>query len=493
MSESVADPAETWITDLDGIDASLYKDAFKYSRLGRLPPELLEMIVRNVPKRFLPALARISSVLRELVERCLYHHINVNGAHAKVIWPLYRTLVSRPDLANKVSSFECMAYDKEDQIEVDVSALSLHDQALYSVAKVSLHQITIVGCIVFQRLSNVDKVCLKLRGTCPRYLESSIFDPLGNLMPGFLDTSAHTLRFAGLRTLTRLEYAGVEFHWALAKSPCLRWLKLSRPCRIIQDGAPNEVSTSLIRLEICARSDILRSNGLTYSFFKKFLAHFPALLELKLTIYDLVFDDFMALEDVLRERSYDNLLEKLSPVASHLRTLELGVFNSDEEGYFPPDTRNDEVNEFLLDVRPASGFRNFTKLDKLVVPYRCLLGHTLSPVDPVPSPDRILPATLAYLQIDCPQIHVYDWLAQLHTVRRRLPVLSEIHLYSQLPYGDEYPVMYYEHREHPALRILSDLDISLTWKYRVGDWKKEWDEYDLEVPKVIEWLDGLGA
>ena len=74
-----------------------------------------------------------------------------------------------------------------------------------------------------------------------------------------------------------------------------------------------------------------------------------------------------------------------------------------------------------------------------------------------------------------------------------LPVLSGIKLYSQLPYEDEYPVMYYEHREHPALRILSDLDISLTWAYRVGDWKEEWDEYDLEVPKVIEWLEGLGA
>jgi hypothetical protein len=490
----MSDPAETWITELDGIDALWYRNAFNYTRLGRLPPELLEMIVKNVPKKSLSALARINPVLRDLVERHLYHHINVDGYKDTVIWPLYRTLVSRPDLANKVRIFECMASNKEDVIDVDVSPLTLHDQALYSVAEVSLNQITIVGCIVLQRLSNVDKVCLKLRRTCSRFLESDFFDPLGDLVPGFHTTSPHTLRFPGLQTLTKLDYDGIKFHWALAKSPCLRWLKLSRPCIIVKDEAPNEVSTSLVRLEIHARSSILRSSGRTYSFFKKFLAHFPALLELKLTITDVDIEQFRELGDVLSERSYDYLLEKLSPVASHLRTLELGVFNSDDRGFPPSDFfSNHEVNTFLHDVLPASGFRHFTKLEKLVVPYQGLLGHTQSPVDPVPSPDRILPATLAHLQIDCPQIHVYEWLAQLHIVRRWVPDLSEIILYSQLPYGDEYPVMYHENHEHRAVRILSDLDISLTWKYRAKDWKEEWNEYDLEAPKVIEWLEGLGA
>ena len=177
----------------------------------------------------------------------------------------------------------------------------------------------------------------------------------------------------------------------------------------------------------------------------------------------------------------------------YLRSLEMGVFNTDEEVYIPCDGGNDRANKFLIDVPPVSDFKDFRRLEKLVFPYQCLLGHTTSPSDLVLSPDQILPATLHYLQIDCPQILVYDWLAQLHTVRRMLPVLSGIKLYSQLPYGDEYHVMYYEHREHPALRILSDLDISLTWEYRLGDWKEEWDEYDLEVPKVIEWLEGLGA
>jgi hypothetical protein len=438
-------------------------------------------------------------VLRKLAEERLYQHIILNGPrqtswnyNENVIWPLYRTLVSRPGLADRVSIFECTAHEKEDRIEVNISALSLHDQSLYSVAKASLKQTTILGCIVLQRIPNVDKVCLKLFGISPNTDESlTLPDPLRLLMPVFDRATAHTLQFAGLQNLTKLDFSGCQFHWTLAKLPCLRWLRLSRPCYILNDEAPNEVSTSVTRLEICALADILRSRSGFYSSFRAFLAHFPALLELKLTIYVLFPDNIWGPDT--EGKSYDTLLERLIPVASHLRSLEMGVFNTDEEVYFPRDGGNDRANKFLVDVLPASDFKDFRRLEKLVVPYQCLLGHTMSPSDLVLSPDQILPATLQYLQIDCPQIHVYGWLAHLHTVRYRLPVLSEINLYSQLPYGDEYPVMYYEQREHPALRILSDLDISLTWEYRVGDWKEEWDEYDLEVPKVIEWLEGLGA
>ena len=499
MAEHAEDSAATWLTGLNGTDISRNITAFEHSSFGKLPNELLRNIVQYVPKRYLPALARISPVLRELAEERLYQHIILRGLtetylyyNEKVIWPLYRTLVSRPDLADRVKIFECTAREKRDRIEVDVIALSLHDRSLYSVAKASLNQTTLLGCIVLQRIPNVDKVCLQLFGASTNTDESSTLpDPLRLLMPVFDRVTAHTLHFAGLQNLTKLDFSGCQFHWTLAKLPCLRWLRLSRPCYILNDEAPNEVSTSVTRLEIYALADILRSHCPFYSFSRAFLSHFPALLELKLTIY--VFSPDHIWVPNIEEKSYETLLERLSPVASHLRSLEMGVFNTDEEVHIPCHGGNDRANEFLIDILPASDFKDFRRLEKLVVPYQCLLGHTDSPSDLVLSPDLVLPATLQYLQIDCPQILVYDWLAQLHTVRRMLPVLSEIKLYSQLPYGDEYPVMYYEHREHPALRILSDLDISLTWAYRVGDWKEEWDEYDLEVPKVIEWLEGLGA
>ena len=489
MTETAADSPATWLTKPDDSPNIV---ASKHSEFSGLPTELLENIVLYVPSKHLPALARISPVLRELVEKHLYHHINVNGLGWKrVIWPLYRTLVSRPDLANKVRIFECKARREEEQIEVDVSALSLHDQSLYSVAKVTLNQITIVGCIVLQRIGNVEKICLDLRSG---YAGSHSDEPLGHFIPGYDRATAHTLHFAGLQKLTKLDFSGVEFHWALAKLPCLRWLRLSRPCEVLCDDAPNEVSTSLTRLEICARSDILRSASLPYRFLKEFLAHFPTLLELKLTIYDLGSHHLDGEDGEDEERSYDSLFERLGPVASHLRTLELGVFNNNEEGYVPTKDGNKWANRFLTDVVPASSFQGFTSLERLVVPYQCLVEHTTSPFDPHLLPDWIFfPATLKYLQIDCPQKHVYDHLAQMHTLRPRLPVLSKIKLYCQLPYGDEYPVIFYEHREHPALRILSDLGISLTWECRVGDWKPEWAEYDLEVPKVIEWIEGLGT
>jgi hypothetical protein len=104
----------------------------------------------------------------------------------------------RPDLANKVSIFECTARQNEEKIEVDVSALDLYDQSLNSVAKVFLDQIIIVGCIVLLRISNVDKVCLKLHVTTSSCFGDSCFDPLGRLMPGFDCATAHTLHFAGL-------------------------------------------------------------------------------------------------------------------------------------------------------------------------------------------------------------------------------------------------------------------------------------------------------
>jgi hypothetical protein len=87
--------------------------------LTTLPPYttfLITLIALEKRHVHTPILASvvIFPVLRDLVERHLYHHINVDGYKATVIWPLYRTMVSRPDLTNKVSIFECVAYYKED-------------------------------------------------------------------------------------------------------------------------------------------------------------------------------------------------------------------------------------------------------------------------------------------------------------------------------------------------------------------------------------------
>ena len=324
MTEPAADPAATWLTELDGTDTPRNITAFEHSSFGKIPNELLRNIIQYVPKRYLPALARISPVLRELAEERLYQHIILRGLtetylyyNEKVIWPLYRTLVSRPDLADRVSIFEYTAHEKKDRIEVCIFALSLHDRSLYSVAKTSLNQTTLLGSIVLKRIPNVDKVCLKLFGASTNTDESSTLpDPLRLLMPVFDRVTAHTLHFAGLQNLTKLDFSGCQFHWTLAKLPCLRWLRLSRPCYMLNDEAPNEFSTSVTRLEMCVLVDILRSRSPFYFFFRAFLAHFPALLELKLTIYVLCPDNIWGPDT--EEKSYETLLQRLSPVASYL-------------------------------------------------------------------------------------------------------------------------------------------------------------------------------
>lgn len=126
---------------------------------------------------------------------------------------------------------------------------------------------------------------------------------------------------------------------------------------------------------MCALADILRSRSPFYSFFRAFLAHFPALLELKLTIYVLFPDNIWGPNT--EEKSYETLLERLSPVASHLRSLEMGVFNTDEEVYIPRDGGTDRANKFLIDVLPASDFKDFRRLEKLVVPYQVCLDTRL--------------------------------------------------------------------------------------------------------------------
>ena len=78
MTETAADPAATWLTELNGFDASRNITAFKHISFGLIPLEVLRNIVQYVPKKYPPALARVSPLLRELAEERLYQHIVLN-------------------------------------------------------------------------------------------------------------------------------------------------------------------------------------------------------------------------------------------------------------------------------------------------------------------------------------------------------------------------------------------------------------------------------
>jgi hypothetical protein len=495
-----ADTDLHWLTDLDGIDMSWNVTAFHLSHLGRLPLELLEILVRYTSISDLPALARISPQLRGLAEQRLYSSIDLSSLckdPAEVLWPLHCTLVRRPDLAQIVEVFSGMVYDHFDAVEVDNSHIFPGDSHFCSTVKVSLNQMVVVGRIILELLVNVKQVYLTLNQpqtpanerpntpSCKRLahhpLSSSTF------IPGFDNATAHQIQFPGLQKMTRLRFDGAEFHWALAKPPCLREIQLTRPCVILPDEAPDEVSTSVTRLDISARSEILTRSSRDYATFEAFLAHFPLLKDLQVRTYDIDLDILPTSvldsnED--EERSYATLIERFGPVAPTLNTLSMGVYKG--------KGNERHASNFLNGVRPAASFHHFKALKDLVVPQRCLLRSIESPVDPLPSPATILPASLERLEVHCPQVLILDWLERIQKVQDELPALSQIELYCQKPYGDVFPLFAFENWEHPAMELLPNIGIGLTVVPRKRDWEPDWNDYDREVSDAIEWLDSLG-
>ncbi|KAJ4991386.1 hypothetical protein SVAN01_03033 [Stagonosporopsis vannaccii] len=497
--------ATAWLTELDGIDIFWNNTTFAHSHLGRLPPELLDSIVKHIPTSDLPAAARISPRLRELAERCLYTCIDLNDEgngfwtsppRNDSLWILYCTLNRRSDLAQAIKRFSVTLFDTEVSINTDTSALFPGDTQLSSAAKVSLQHI-LIGGRMLQHLTDVESLAIHINKSASNGCPWSLVDtggykemapsPLAHLLSPFHHAAAHTFQLPGLQNLTHFEFGGAEFHWALAKSPGLRKLCLTRPCVILADRAPDEVNTSLKMLEMTARSTILRKKSHRYASFSSFLAHFPSMEGLTVRIFDLAVDKLPNSPDRLDdegELDYTNLLDKISAVATHLNELDIGVYTVAEDV-------NGVANDYLRQVHPGHGFQEFKVLRSLVVPYQCLLGHTFSSVDTLPSPAALLPSNLEFLDIHCPQIHLYDWLARLDIVQHRLPELSSILLYCQSPHGDDYDVFEFVHNDHHVMEILSRIGIELHLDYRDRDWKKEWDDYDLKILEAIEWLDGL--
>lgn len=130
--------------------------------------------------------------------------------------------------------------------------------------------------------------------------------------------------------------------------------------------------------------------------------------------------------------------------------------------------------------------------ETLVVPYQCLLGWTTSTVDTLPSPAAVLPPSLISLKVDCPQIHLYDWIARLEIVHDRFLLLADIELYCQSPHGDEWPEFKFGNSDHRALHTLNDFGIYLYLTFCEQNWRSRWRDYDLEIFDVIDWLESFG-
>lgn len=76
-------------------------------------------------------------------------------------------------------------------------------------------------------------------------------------------------------------------------------------------------------------------------------------------------------------------------------------------------------------------------------------------------------------------------------VKDQISALDEVELICQLLHGDEYPVLAFEKWGHPAIDVLADTGICSHVACREVDWKPEWDDYDDDICKVVQWLDSL--
>jgi len=317
---------------------------FRYSHLGRLPLELLEIVVEFIPTISLPAAARISPQLRELAEKNLYSHINIGGRHSGTtikdeFWPLYCTLKRRSDLSQIVRMLDGTVYDQNVKIETDLHSVFPGDAHIRTSTKVMMNQSVLAGRILTELLPRVDKIQLTLNLACSLFngwadtstCELLALKPLtaSKLLPDCNSSTAHQLQFPDLQQLTEIYFAGSEFHWALAKLPCLRRLRLGRPCIILPDEAPHGINNTLRTLEMSARTAILRSSSRHYDNLRGFLAHCPSLVNLQITIDDFAVDELPDHESDsqdLEDCDYNVLLQRLSPIADHFQALHLGVY-----------------------------------------------------------------------------------------------------------------------------------------------------------------------
>jgi hypothetical protein len=220
---------------------------------------------------------------------------------------------------------------------------------------------------------------------------------------------------------------------------------------------------------------------------KPFLAHFPALDYLMVTISDdrdLSESNYDTRHDITPDNlgSFALFIARLEPLASSLTILVMWIGHKNDE-------YSSRWTNFVL---PCDGFAHFKSLRHLAVPYQCLFG----PVDPqwshiTPSPTDLIPSTLGFLSLGHVRVRVLDWLERLSYCRDDFPVLKDVQLCCD-SHGDAYNELMFESHPHPAFSGLCSVDMKLQVS-NMNAWKKEWDDYDLKTLDFLPWLRSFGS
>jgi hypothetical protein len=488
---------------------------FDGTMIGRLPNEVLQIVVRCLDDRDLFATTRVGARLRALAKRRLYHTVSIprvaksykEDCGSSELWAFCRSLSDRPDLTEREFTLDLCIVQHEHRIGKPTTSV-LHSQMPFTpTVEVAISQGYMVGMII-QHLLKVENLTLRLLEyigpehspqdddaddeVVPFHLLTSplICCTMSALFPGFDIKTAHLVDPPILPNIKYLRLEGGEIHWALVKGPKLEVLHLEHVCKFSPDGAPHEVSQSLEDFLFKSRSSILNPSCTLAEELSHFLAHSPSLRHLDISIQDKEGDrrhSELGL-DVTAEQhgSFEVLLRALDPVAKCLDTLCVFALPADMD-------ENDQIH-YLPYTMPCEGFKSFTSLAHLHISHEVLFG----PSDPQwshikPPPPDLLPATLEGLHIYHPDIELLDWLARLQYYKDKLPVLSCISITCSGTHGDSYEVFAFTSYPHPALAVLKSVGVEFTLYYPSFGWKVEWDEYDLEALYLVAWMKTLGA
>jgi hypothetical protein len=477
---------------------------FEQTLLGRLPTELLEIVSRFLDHDDLTAVALIGPELRVLVERQLYRDItipnvedgNYYGEDGSELWPLCRTLSARPDLANMVSAMNIMVKDYQHQIEIPYTHLLPGRVPFMPKFHAAVSQASVIG-IMLQCVPNLERLSLYMpRDYDPRYtwlvddpdtenefpgLCGSLYGGITQLLPGFDEETAHLANSPLLSNLRHLTYAGTSIHWALLRGPQLKTLEFPRACNLMPDMAPDEVNHAVKDLTMVCRSAVLNRDLTQDAHFGRFLAHFPSVEKLRLKIEDLDIDcsHIRSLGDIdlLEQGSYAALHQHLQPLAASVRDLDISITIDGSHQF-----------ETIESILPCVGFKDFACLQRLSIPYECLFGpQGHQSVYPTPLPSDLLPPSIVALTIHHPSIALYDWLARLPLYQNELSNLSQVNLVCFNYMGDSYEIIKFIAHPHPALMALKSIGVELEISCVKGDWKSEWDNYDLHALDLAAW------
>jgi hypothetical protein len=231
---AVTDSSADWITEFDAVDPTYDLSPFALTLLGRLPTELLAMIVWHLSRRDLAKIARASHKLLELAQRSLYSDIlipywvtdmNHRGQEVDTdelqdgrwtLWLLHNTLVERPDLAKKVKTMDILATSHN--ILVDTKTSSIFPSGLPFATKVSfkIAEAIVVGAIL-HLLPEVDVLTIQyvkipVRCQYDRYISPPAGCCVFAMFPGMSDHKQHLSPPLVLPKLTRLEWWCSDFH-----------------------------------------------------------------------------------------------------------------------------------------------------------------------------------------------------------------------------------------------------------------------------------------